>query len=611
MFNGNCLHHIFESRVREAPGHVAIRSTGEQITYGQLDDRANQLAHKLKGMGVGPDVLVGLCVDRSTEMIVGLLAILKAGGAYVPVDPAYPSKRIEFLLTDSAVDVVVTVARVEKCLGECRARKVLVDDLSSGDAPAAPRSVEGNKTDLAYVIYTSGSTGVPKGVPVEHGNVVRLFEQTDHWFGFNRHDVWTMFHSISFDFSVWEIWGALLYGGTLVIVPYDISRSPAQFQSLLTANKVTVLNQTPSAFRQLITEDAAQSKLSDRDLRLVILGGEALDVRMLEPWVARHGDERPQVINMYGITETTVHVTYKRILKDDLRRADVSPIGIPIPDLRIYLMDSEGQPVVDGTPGEIYVAGRGLARGYLNRPELTASRFAQSPGGERLYRTGDLAVRLPGGELAYRGRCDNQIKVRGFRVEPREIELCLNAHPQVATAIVIPNDYGEGDVRLVAYVVPRPGFDLTVENLKADLAERAAAELPLHMRPSDYFVVSEIPMTDHGKANREALRQMLVQKPDSKGKSTASKSTTEEVITEIWEEILQRKGIESDLDFFDMGGTSLALIRIFARVNERFNVSLDASVLIEEATISRLATCVDVCLQNERAEGSAARSAEP
>lgn len=600
--------------MRQDPDHLAISSMDEQLTYGDLDAWANRLARRLKALGVGPNVLVGLCVDRSIEMIVGLLAILKAGGAYVPIDPAYPGKRIEFLLTDSGVDVVVTVSRVAKCLGECHATLVIVDDRSShSDISAEPVSSEDNKNNLAYVIYTSGSTGVPKGVLVEHGNAVRLFEQTHHWFRFDKHDVWTMFHSISFDFSVWEIWGALLYGGSLVIVPHDTTRSPAQFLSLLKAKKVTVLNQTPSAFRQLIAEDATQSDSSDLDLRLVILGGEALDVKMLEPWVARYGDQRPKLINMYGITETTVHVTYKRITKDDLERTDVSPIGVPIPDLQVYLLDTEGRPAQDGTPGELSVGGPGVARGYLNRPELTASHFVQRPGGERLYRSGDLAVRLPGCELAYIGRGDNQIKVRGFRVEPREIELCLSLHPQVATLIVIPNDYGEGDVRLVAYVIPRFGLDPTeqpVEDLKADLAERAAAELPLHMRPSTYLVVSEIPMTAHGKVDREALRQMLPQAPDSVKKTAGSRGTTEEVITEIWEEVLQCKDIGSDHDFFDIGGTSLALIRIFGRVNECFNVSLDASVLIEEATISHLANCVDARLQNERAEGAAARSAE-
>lgn len=614
MSTPKTLHGIFEARAAEAPDRLAVDAPDAQLTYGELDARANRLALKLRGLGVGPDVLVGLCADRGAEMIVGLLAILKANGAYVPIDPTYPRKRVEFLLADSAAGVVVTTPSAAQALGDCQARIVYV----GGGEPASPAADdtrrpaadEAGPNNLAYIIYTSGSTGAPKGVPVEHHNVTRLFEQTHPWFGFDERDVWTLFHSMSFDFSVWEIWGALLYGGRLVVVPYEVSRSPSQFLSLLADRKVTVLNQTPSAFRQLIAADVARGGPSDLALRHVIFGGEALDVKMLGTWVERYGDERPALANMYGITETTVHVTYKRLRRDDLTRPDESPIGVPIPDLQLYLLDSEGRPVPDGSPGELYVGGEGLARGYLNRPELTAERFVLkpevAPGGARLYATGDRAARLPDGGYAYLGRADDQLKVRGFRIEPREIEVCLGAHPAVSSALVSQHDYGDGDVRLVAHVIPGPGLapdEQAAQALSAELADRAAAELPAHMRPSAYFVLEELPLTPHGKVDREALRQTLEQRrtPEQtsgpNGGARAGLTPTEQTVLAIWEDVLQREGVGTKDDFFDLGGTSLALIRIFGQVNRRFDVSLDPGVLVDEATVACHARSVEARLQ--------------
>src|SRR5947209_6090481 len=608
MLSGNTLHSIFAARAQEAPHRVAVFCAGEQLTYGELNNRAGQLAGKLRTMGVGPDVLVGLCLERKPELIVGMLAILKAGGAYVPIDPAYPAKRIEFLCEDSAAPVIIAETATLTSLQNCKAKIICVDKETSHvpqppgpplgaafahnrvEVPSAALKNEGCADhNLAYVIYTSGSTGTPKGVLVEHRHVIRLFQQTEEKFGFTHHDVWTMFHSVSFDFSVWEIWGALLYGGTLVMVPSEITRSPEQFHALLRERKVTVLNQTPSAFRQLVAADMRLASPSSFALRYIIFGGEALDVRLLEPWVARYGDQSPALINMYGITETTVHVTYKRLSREEISRPDASPIGTPIPDLQIHLLDGEGQPVPDGTPGEIYISGAGVARGYLNRPALTAERFVQR-NGIRMYRSGDRAVRLPNGELNYLGRADDQIKVRGFRIEPREIELCLGSHPEVASAIVAAQDYGDGDIRLIAYVVPRHGA--AEEKIAADLNQRAAENLPLHMRPSSYFIVPEIPLTAHGKADRAALRELAARRHAADAGS-ANLSPTEQVVTGIWEEILQKRGIGTRDDFFDLGGTSLALIRIFARVNDRFKLSLNGSILAEEATISQLASCID------------------
>ncbi|MFP5287511.1 MAG: amino acid adenylation domain-containing protein, partial [Thermoanaerobaculia bacterium] len=323
--------------------------------------------------------------------------------------------------------------------------------------PAENPPPSGGGDTIAYVIYTSGSTGRPKGVLVSHANVVRLLRATEPCFGFNPDDVWTLFHSYAFDFSVWELWGALAYGGRLVVVPYEVSRSPEEFCDLLECERATVLNQTPSAFRQLMAADAARPR--DLSLRWVIFGGEALDPRSLAPWIVRRGDRRPRLVNMYGITETTVHVTYRPLDRSDAA-ASGSPIGRPIPDLQAYVLDACGQPCSLGVPGEIFVGGAGLARGYLDRPALTAERFLPDPfsgrPGARLYRTGDLARMLPDGQVEHLGRIDHQVKVRGFRIELGEIEALLREHPALRDAAVLARGDSADDQRLVAYVVPAP-----------------------------------------------------------------------------------------------------------------------------------------------------------
>jgi amino acid adenylation domain-containing protein len=546
-------------------------------------------------MGVNRNVLVGLCTDRSIEMVVGLLAILKAGGAYVPIDPTYPERRIRFLLADSGVSFVVTVADVAGRIEDAGVTPVLVGPASesAGDTDAEMWPDEGSGEDLAYVIYTSGSTGTPKGVMVEHHSVVRLFSEVEPWFRFTCDDVWTMFHSVSFDFSVWEIWGALLSGGRLVIVPYDVSRSPERFHAIVRHERVSVLSQTPSAFRQLIAADRDHPPLN---LRHVVLGGEALDVRMLAPWFARYGDERVAIINMYGITETTVHVSYRRIRQRDLAHDGVSPIGVPIPDLQIHLLDENRVPVPVGTPGEMYIAGPGVARGYLGRPELTSERFIDDTNlGGRVYRTGDRALKTASGELVYIGRTDDQLKIRGFRVEPREIEGCLAAHPQVASAVVIDEDMAEGDRRLKAFVLPENGFSCDsgdADALKNELTQRASEELPTHMRPSSYTIVSSIPLTMHGKVDRDGLRRAADQ-PVAAGIYADTMSSVERRIARIWEEVLRVTGFGLHDDCFDLGATSLGLVRLIARINEEFSVSLNGSELDDGPTVSEFARCVE------------------
>jgi amino acid adenylation domain-containing protein len=498
VFRGSSLHTIFRERVRLHPERIALSTRQETITYAELAARADRLTDRLTALGVGPNVPVGLCARRSPEAIAGMLGILAAGGAYVPIDPAYPAERVDYLLTDCAPPIVVAAADTADVLAGRHPAIVWIDrdEVTGGREVAAHRALPSDR-DLAYVIHTSGSTGKPKGVMVEHRNVVRLFEQTRPWFGFDEHDTWALFHSISFDFSVWEIWGALLFGGRLVLLPETVTRSPSLLVSQLRAQRVTVLNQTPSAFHQLLTAlpDAGPGDSPfGPDLRLLIFGGERLDPRVLAPWLDRYGDRRPALVNMYGITETTVHCTHRPITTADLRTGGRSPIGAGIPDLRVHVLDDDLRPVPDGAAGELYVAGPGLARGYLNRPALTAQRFVAAADGERLYRTGDRACR-DRGELFYLGRADGQLKIRGYRIEPGEVEACLSRPDSIARVVVTARTNGDGEVVLAAYLLPAA----------AAAQQQARAGLPRHLRPSYYQVVSEIPMTPQGKVNHDAL----------------------------------------------------------------------------------------------------------
>lgn len=452
-----CLHTEFETVAARAPHAPALTFETTTLPYGGLNAQANQLARHLRTLGVGQGVFVALCLPRSERLVVSLLAVLKAGGAYVPVDPAAPATRLQHILQDSRPGVLIVDGSLPAGLevGQLSIVDIRADaKLWERQSRENLSGVASSPNDLAYIIYTSGSTGLPKGVMVEHGNVARLFSSAQAWFQFNENDVWTLFHSYAFDFSVWEIWGALLFGGRLVVVPQSVTRNPEAFYGLLCNEGVTVLNQTPSAFRQLIEVQGEQG--ASHKLRVVVFGGEALDVRALRPWAARPANRKTRLVNMYGITETTVHVTYRPIEAADLEHAN-SPIGVAIPDLKLYVFDEQGRPTKEGEIGELFVGGAGVARGYLNRPELTAERFLSDPFSSepnaRMYKTGDLVRPLADGSLEYIGRNDDQVKIRGFRIELGEIEAALERHAAVAQTVVTARDMGD-DRRLVAYVRP-------------------------------------------------------------------------------------------------------------------------------------------------------------
>ena len=569
-----CLHRRFEAQVDRAPAALALSVEGESLTYGDLDAWANRIARFLQARGVRPGDRVALRLERSAEMVAAILGVLKAGAAYVPIDPAHPEERIAFTLQDSGAALLLTEVGLK----------------AAGSQPPERLEVPVDPDLPAYVIYTSGSTGRPKGVVVTHADADRLFTATDPWFGFGSDDVWTLFHSYAFDFSVWEIWGALLYGGRLVVVPYWVSRSPEAFHELLREEGVTVLNQTPSAFRQLIW--AAEGKPADLALRYVVFGGEALEPASLAPWFARYGDQQPRLINMYGITETTVHVTYRPVGEGDL--AGGSRIGRPIPDLAVHLLDAALQPVPVGAPGEIHVGGAGLAQGYLNRPDLTAERFVPDPfagtAGARLYRSGDLARRLPDGDLEYLGRIDNQVKIRGFRIELGEIEAALAAVPGVReVVVVVRSDRSDGSDRsdrsLVAYLV---GEDLDTAALREALGRR----LPDYMIPAAFVVLDALPLTPNGKVDRRALPS-----PDPAagrtGEHRPPANPVEEVLAAACAELLGVERVGMGDSFFALGGHSLLATRLVSRVRRAFGVELPLRVIFETPTLGDLAAWIE------------------
>ncbi|HEX6096257.1 MAG TPA: non-ribosomal peptide synthase/polyketide synthase [Thermoanaerobaculia bacterium] len=584
------IHELFERQAAARPDAVAVVFENQSLTYGELDARANRVARELLALGVQPDDRVAICVERSLEMIVGLLGILKAGGAYVPLDPAYPVERLRYMLDDSAPVALLTQSGLQGLVAELASHAPVVDISAAQfaqDRDASPAGV--TPGHLAYIIYTSGSTGAPKGVMVEHRNVVRLFTATEEWFHFDANDVWTMFHSYAFDFSVWEIWGALLYGGRLVVVPQETSRTPDEFYELVCSSGTTILNQTPSAFRQFIA--AQRDSGAAHRLRHVIFGGEALEVATLEPWFERNGDRQPRLVNMYGITETTVHVTYRPLDRADTARGG-SPIGCRIPDLAVYILDAHREPAPIGVAGELYIGGAGVARGYLNRPELTAERFLDDPfvarNGARMYKSGDLGRRLPDGSIDFIGRNDAQVKIRGFRIELGEIEAKLSQCAGVREAVVIAREDVAGDKRLVAYLVAEEDAMLQAADLRAALL----AELPEYMVPAAFVALDALPLTTNGKLDRKALPE-----PETAALTAreyeAPQGETEETLAAIWRELLRVERAGRQDQFFELGGHSLLAVQLISRIRATLGVDIALRDLFAQPDLQALAGAIE------------------
>ncbi|WP_186072006.1 amino acid adenylation domain-containing protein [Burkholderia gladioli] len=555
------LHRLFEARAAQTPDAVALEFEGRRLSYGELNAWANRVAHRLVGLGVKPDDRVAICVERGPGMIAGLLGVLKAGAGYVPLDPAYPAERLAYTLGDSAPLAVLVQAGTREVLGGLTVPVIDIDAPGESDASSDNPVVEGlNARSLAYVIYTSGSTGQPKGVMIEHRNVTRLFAATQAWYGFGPQDTWALFHSFAFDFSVWEIWGALLHGGRLVIVPKLTSRSPQACYALLCDTGVTVLNQTPSAFRQLIAAQAESDR--EHELRHVVFGGEALEVGMLRPWYEDARNRDCQLVNMYGITETTVHVTYWPLSAEG--GGTSAGIGRPIPDLSVHVLDANLNPVPIGVAGELCVGGAGVARGYLNQPELTARRFIRNPfsedGEARLYRSGDLARFLPDGTLEYLGRIDTQVKIRGFRIELGEIEAALSALPGVREALVMAREDEPGEKRLVAYFVADAAH---AQHDVADLRAELSRTLPDFMLPAAFVALERFPLTANGKIDRKALPRPA-QTVDAR-QYVAPRTSIEERLAAIWAQVLHLDRVGIHDNFFAVGGDSIRAVSVLSK----------------------------------------------
>ncbi|MDJ1639058.1 amino acid adenylation domain-containing protein [Streptomyces pakalii] len=543
----------FAAQVAARPDAAALTAGSTTLSYAELDARAEELADGLYAHGIRPGDLVGLCLPRSTDLVAAMLAVLKADAVHVPLDPEHPADRRERTARDAGVRLTVE------------------DPATLTGRPPRPAAPRGEPGSPAYVIHTSGSTGRPKGVVVPHANVTALVDAVREDFGLSPDDTWTCFHSAAFDFSVWEIWGALLTGGRLVIVDHWTTRSPEDFHALLVRERVSVLSQTPSAFAQLAAADrAAQETVA---ARLVVLGGEPLDARPLLDWFDRHPEDRCRLVNMYGITETTVHVTAATVTRRDALAGSRS-VGRPLPGWSVRVLDAHGRPVPPGAPGEIVVGGAGVALGYLNRPALTAERFVPDPldpAGRRLYRSGDLGRLLPDGTLEHLGRIDDQVKVRGFRIEPGEIRHVLLEDPAVSAAAVTVTGGGAGDaasVRIDAYVVPAPGSG----GDPGPVRQRAARLLPPHMVPATVTVLPALPLTANGKLDPARLpapgtRRDPVTAPAPA--AAAHEAGPAAALAAIWCDVLGVEAIGPDDDFWDLGGNSLYAIRIGTLARER------------------------------------------
>ncbi len=646
------LNQILAEQVERTPDNIAIigpsvsvgvfvgainQSPLHQITYKELNQKSNQLAYELKEKGIKPDTIVGIMMERSIDMIIGILGILKASGAYLPIDPDYPPERINYMIADSNTKFLVTTpgltGKIKKLL-IVNCQLLIVNEKLPGcpginNPPKEANSVNNYQltidnlqlecSNLAYVIYTSGTTGKPKGVLIRHLSVVRLMVNDKFFFDFNENDVWTLFHSACFDFSVWEMYGALIYGGKLVIVPKILAQDTERFLELLKEKQVTVLNQTPPAFYQLAHQELKQPR-KELNIRTIIFGGEALAPARLRQWKQKYPTTK--LINMYGITETTVHSTLKEITKNEIE-TNTSNIGKPIPTLKVYLMDMYLKPVPIGVAGELWAAGPGTARGYLNRPELTAEKFChQQPWGSTLfegtrglapllftgtgknhlpqhspqypipplphfpiYRSGDLARWLHDGNIEFLGRIDQQVKIRGFRIEPGEIENRLSTHPDVKEAVVIVRVDATGDRFLSAYFVTNSkGNEIpTSTQLKQFLSQT----LPEYMIPAYFIRLEKIPLTSNGKIHRQALPEPGLKPGEN---DTPPRNETEEKLAAIWSEVLANQGnIGIDDNFFTMGGHSLKATVLANKILQILQVRIPLIEIFRIPTIRQMA----------------------
>ncbi|MGY4689623.1 amino acid adenylation domain-containing protein [Salibacterium sp. K-3] len=577
------IHEIFENRAKEFPHKAAVIAKEERITYSELDKASNRLSRYLLKQGVKTETKVAVSLDRSIGFIISILAILKAGGTYIPLDPEQPENRRKYILKDSGCKYLLTD---HNYLLEDSYTIIHYNGENWRNEKSDGLHLSVYPDQVAYIIYTSGSTGSPKGVLNTHHNVKRLFESASKHMRFTEDDKWTLFHSTAFDFSVWELWGALFHGGAVYIISTELKRKPNEFFQFLSKEKITVLNQTPSAFKE-ISRVLDGYKTLTHDLKYIIFGGEALQFSDLQPWFKHYGD-KTKLINMYGITETTVHVTCKEIKEEDLKN-NGSLIGRPLDDLQVYILDENYQPVPIGVPGEIYVEGAGIALGYHDRFSLTAEKMVPSPfsdTGARLYKTGDIAKYTANHDIEYVGRTDDQVKIKGHRIEPGELQQVILGYRSIENCIVLVHKNEQGENELASFVVFK---EVHGDQLK-EIQKSLLSDVPRYMYPAHLYSVETIPMTSNGKVDKGSLLARCVNNDNNRGKGPHT--LIERDLVEVWKSVLKKEVINVDDNFFSLGGDSIRSLKIISEA-EKKGYTFTLEDVFEYQTIEELATFLE------------------
>jgi amino acid adenylation domain-containing protein len=583
-----CVHQLFEQQAALTPGATALIYEDAQVSYEELNRRANQLGRYLSKLGVGPESRVGVCVERGVEMVVAWAAILKAGGAYVPLDPAYPKERIAYMLEDAEVRVLITQGRLAVSLPDYEGETVVIDEQWDDIARESPKDFDNRAVadNLAYIIYTSGSTGKPKGVSVSHRAIVRLVRETDY-VQLGQEDRVAQASNSSFDAVTFETWGALLNGAALVGVSKEVALSPRSLSEAIRQHGITTMFLTTALFNQIVRDEPH----SFRGMRQLLFGGEMVDAnRVRELLSAGSGPER--LLHVYGPTESTTFTTWM-LVEEVAAGAATVPIGRPLANTQIYILDGHLEPVAVGIYGDLYIAGDGLARCYANRPALTAEKFVPHPhsnqAGQRLYKTGDIVRYLPDGNVEFLGRRDNQVKVRGFRIELGEIEAVLSEHHAVRECAVVARQSADGGKRIAAYVVAR-GEEIPSVN---ELRRYAKEKLPEYMLPSTFVMLAELPLTPNGKVDREALPEPEQSRSQPDSGYIAPRTTVEEVTAGIWSELLGTDLIGIEDNFFELGGHSLLATQFASRARAAFGIELPLRAIFENPTLEGIAAVIE------------------
>jgi aspartate racemase len=586
-----CVHQLFEAQVERSPEAIAAEFGSRRWSYRELNAAANRLAHHLRKLGVGPDVPVGICTRRCAEMPVIFLGVLKAGGVCLPLDPEYPKERLEYMQADANPEVVIVGQGGPA--GFFTAKLLRIQDLDSLVSAESDDNIEdaASPGDLAYIIYTSGSTGQPRGVMLPHRSLVNHHYAVTDVYGLTSADRIVQFSSISFDVSIEEMFPVWSLGGTVVFPAEDFELQPVHFARWIEKHRITVVSTATAYWHELTREFDDTGTPVPSSLRLLAMGGEKASPKLVETW-CRIANGRSRLLNTYGPSEASVIVTtFEPSLEDLDVEVDV-PIGRPIPNVRIYILNSDLQPVQAGETAELFIGGAPLARGYLKRPELTEQKFLADPfsdkPGARMYRTGDLARWLPDGNIDFRGRTDDQVKIRGFRIEPGEIEAALEQHPDLRQVIVIPREDEPGQKRLAAYVVARSGCTLSVRDLRTYLRQR----LPEYMIPAAFVAMDSLPLTPNNKVNKRALPVPAEAAMADSESYVAPRDSTEKKITAIWEQVFGVPRIGISDNFFELGGHSLLALRLMRRLEEAFGKNLPPAILFQAPTIEKLAGVV-------------------